>query len=143
MAALEGRTEGSIAALQLAALSMRDRHDIAGFIAGFTEDAATSSITWLKRSCSVSPTTSAVSCWDVDPGPTQRAPLQCGHRPGFWGGAGKYMSAPSTRVTKPGNPLIVEMPVGPKLEANGPLLRGDRAIMPPPPPSSPCELRGG
>ncbi|CAA9286302.1 MAG: Transcriptional activator of maltose regulon, MalT [uncultured Chloroflexi bacterium] len=38
IAALEGRTEGSIAALQLAALSMRGRDDVAGFIAGFAGD---------------------------------------------------------------------------------------------------------
>jgi LuxR family maltose regulon positive regulatory protein len=36
--ALEGRTEGWIAALQLAALSMQGRDDVAGFIAGFTGD---------------------------------------------------------------------------------------------------------
>jgi LuxR family transcriptional regulator, maltose regulon positive regulatory protein len=38
IAALEGRTEGWIAALQLAALSMRGRADVAGFIAGFAGD---------------------------------------------------------------------------------------------------------
>jgi LuxR family maltose regulon positive regulatory protein len=38
VAALEGRTEGWIAALQLAALSMRDRDDVAGFIAAFAGD---------------------------------------------------------------------------------------------------------
>ena len=38
VAALEGRTEGWIAALQLAALSMQGRDDAAGFIAGFTGD---------------------------------------------------------------------------------------------------------
>jgi len=38
VAALAGRTEGWIAALQLAALSMQGRDDIAGFIAGFTGD---------------------------------------------------------------------------------------------------------
>jgi LuxR family transcriptional regulator, maltose regulon positive regulatory protein len=38
IAALEGRTEGWIAALQLAALSMQGRDDIAGFIAGFAGD---------------------------------------------------------------------------------------------------------
>jgi LuxR family maltose regulon positive regulatory protein len=38
IAALEGRTEGWIAALQLAALSMRGRDDVAGFIAGFAGD---------------------------------------------------------------------------------------------------------
>ena len=37
-AALEGRTEGWIAALQLAALSMQGRDDVAGFIAGFAGD---------------------------------------------------------------------------------------------------------
>jgi LuxR family maltose regulon positive regulatory protein len=36
--ALEGRTEGWIAALQLAALSMAGRDDVAGFIAGFAGD---------------------------------------------------------------------------------------------------------
>jgi LuxR family maltose regulon positive regulatory protein len=38
VAALESRTEGWIAALQLAALSMRGREDVAGFIAGFAGD---------------------------------------------------------------------------------------------------------
>ena len=38
IAALEGRTEGWIAALQLAALSMQGREDISGFIAGFAGD---------------------------------------------------------------------------------------------------------
>ncbi len=38
VAALEGRTEGWIAALQLAALSLQGREDVAGFIAGFAGD---------------------------------------------------------------------------------------------------------
>ena len=38
VAALEGRTEGWIAALQLAALSLQGRTDVAGFIAGFAGD---------------------------------------------------------------------------------------------------------
>ena len=38
VAALEGRTEGWIAALQLAALSMQARDDVASFIAGFAGD---------------------------------------------------------------------------------------------------------
>ncbi len=38
IAALEGRTEGWIAALQLAALSLQGRADVAGFIAGFAGD---------------------------------------------------------------------------------------------------------
>ena len=38
VAALEGRTEGWIAALQLAALSIQGREDVAGFVAGFAGD---------------------------------------------------------------------------------------------------------
>jgi len=38
VAALESRTEGWIAGLQLAALSMRGRDDIAGFIRAFAGD---------------------------------------------------------------------------------------------------------
>jgi LuxR family maltose regulon positive regulatory protein len=38
VAALDGRTEGWIAALQLAALSMQDRDDVSAFIAGFAGD---------------------------------------------------------------------------------------------------------
>jgi LuxR family transcriptional regulator, maltose regulon positive regulatory protein len=38
VAALEGRTEGWIAALQLAALSIQGRQDAAAFIAGFAGD---------------------------------------------------------------------------------------------------------
>ena len=38
VAALEGRTEGWIAALQLAALSIQGRDDVTGFIAGFAGD---------------------------------------------------------------------------------------------------------
>lgn len=38
VAALEARTEGWVAALQLAALSMQGRDDVAGFIAGFAGD---------------------------------------------------------------------------------------------------------
>jgi len=38
IATLEGRTEGWIAALQLAALSLQGREDVAGFVAGFAGD---------------------------------------------------------------------------------------------------------
>ncbi len=38
IAALEGRTEGWIAALQLAALSLQGREDVEGFVAGFAGD---------------------------------------------------------------------------------------------------------
>jgi LuxR family maltose regulon positive regulatory protein len=36
VASLEGRTEGWIAGLQLAALSMRDRNDVSGFVEDFS-----------------------------------------------------------------------------------------------------------
>ena len=38
VAALEDRTEGWIAGLQMAALSMQNRGDVAGFVAAFTGD---------------------------------------------------------------------------------------------------------
>ena len=62
IAALEDRTEGWIAGLQLAALSMQGREDIAGFIRASPETTATSWTIWSKRSCSVSPNVSAASC---------------------------------------------------------------------------------
>jgi LuxR family maltose regulon positive regulatory protein len=62
VAALEARTEGWIAALQLAALSMQGRSDAAEFIADFTGDDPISSTTSLKRSCSGSPNPLGSSC---------------------------------------------------------------------------------
>jgi LuxR family maltose regulon positive regulatory protein len=38
VAALEGRTKGWIAALQMAALSMQGRDDVADFVVGFAGD---------------------------------------------------------------------------------------------------------
>ena len=61
IAALEARTEGWIAGLQLAALSMQGREDIAGFIRPSPETTATSWTIWSKRSCSASPNLSAAS----------------------------------------------------------------------------------
>ena len=60
VATLEGRTEGWIAALQLAALSMQGQSDVTGFIASFAGTTATSSTTSSKRSCSASPSLSGV-----------------------------------------------------------------------------------
>ena len=54
IAALETRTEGWIAGLQLAALSMKGHQDVSGFIRAFSEIIATSWIIYLKRFCSVS-----------------------------------------------------------------------------------------
>jgi LuxR family maltose regulon positive regulatory protein len=60
--ALETRTEGWIAGLQLAALSLRQHQDVAGFISTFTAATASSSTTWWRRSSSTSRTTSGNSC---------------------------------------------------------------------------------
>ena len=60
--ALETRTEGWIAGLQLAALSMRGRDDIAGSSGRSLATTATSSITSSRRSWGVSRSESGVSC---------------------------------------------------------------------------------
>ena len=54
---LEARTEGWIAALQLAALSMQGRDDPPAFIAGSPATTASSSTTWSRRCSNASPTT--------------------------------------------------------------------------------------
>jgi hypothetical protein len=62
VAALEGRTEGWIAALQLAALSMQGRDDVSGFIAGFAGDDRYIVDYLARRCCSASPRRSRTSC---------------------------------------------------------------------------------
>jgi LuxR family maltose regulon positive regulatory protein len=62
VSALEERTEGWIAALQLAALSMQGRGDVAGFIAGFAGDDRYIVDYLVGRWCSVNPTRSGRSC---------------------------------------------------------------------------------
>ncbi|MEJ7816750.1 MAG: hypothetical protein WKF53_16395 [Rubrobacter sp.] len=62
IAALETRTEGWIAGLQLAALSMRGREDVPGFIKAFAGDNRYIAWTiWSKRSCSASQNVSGAS----------------------------------------------------------------------------------
>ena len=61
VAALETRTEGWIAGLQLAALSMQGRQDVSGFIAAFAGDDRYI-VDWSKRCCSVSRSMSGASC---------------------------------------------------------------------------------
>jgi len=53
VAALEERTEGWTAALQLAALSLRGREDVGYFIARFAGTTGTSSTTWPRRCCRI------------------------------------------------------------------------------------------
>ena len=62
VAALEGRTEGWIAALQLAALSMQGETTSPASSPALPEMIVTSSTTWPRRCCSVSPTVSRPSC---------------------------------------------------------------------------------
>jgi LuxR family transcriptional regulator, maltose regulon positive regulatory protein len=62
VAALEGRTEGWIAALQLAALSMQGETMPPRSSPTSPGTTATSSTTWPRRSCNASPTTSSTSC---------------------------------------------------------------------------------
>ena len=62
IATLETRTEGWIAGLQLAALSMQGRDDVTGFIRAFGAMTATSSTTSPKKSFSVNPRRSGASC---------------------------------------------------------------------------------
>ena len=62
IAALETRTEGWIAGLQLAALSMQGHKDVAGFIQAFTGDHRTLWIIWLKKCCSVNLKKFETSC---------------------------------------------------------------------------------
>ena len=64
IATLEDRTEGWIAALQLAALSMQGREEVGGFIAASPEMTGTSSTTWSRRFWGGNPLTSATS-WSV------------------------------------------------------------------------------
>ena len=61
--ALEAATEGWIAALQLAALSMPGRDDIDDFIATFTGDDRFVVTTSSRRSSNARATMSATSCW--------------------------------------------------------------------------------
>jgi len=99
VAALEGRTEGWIAALQLAALSMQGRDDVAGFIAGFAggrslcrrlpgRGGAAAPV----RSCPDLPAA------DLYPGPAERPAVRCRHRAGrrqgHAGGAGSREPVP-------------------------------------------------
>src|SRR5687767_14048282 len=58
MIALEERTEGWIAALQLVAFSMQGRDDIADFVVSSAGNARTSSTLWSGRYCRASPATS-------------------------------------------------------------------------------------
>ena len=83
VAALEGRTEGWIAALQLAALSMQGRDDIAGFIAGFAGDDRYIVDYLVEEVLQRQPeTVRSFLLRDLDPRPAERPAVRCRHRPG-------------------------------------------------------------
>ena len=85
VAALEGRTEGWIAALQLAALSLQGRDDVAGFIADFAGDDRYI-VDYLAEEVLPAPARAgpAVPVADLGPGPAVRPTVRCRHRPGRW-----------------------------------------------------------
>ena len=99
VAALEGRTEGWIAALQLAALSLQGRDDVAGFIAGFAGDDRYI-VDYLAEEVLAPParTRPGLPAADLGPGPAVWPTVRCGHRPagrqGHAGGAGASESVP-------------------------------------------------
>ena len=81
IAALEGRTEGWIAALQLAALSMQGRADVAGFIAGFAGDDRYI-VDYLVEEVLARPARPGPQLPgpDLDPGPAERPAVRRRHR---------------------------------------------------------------
>ena len=82
IAALEGRTEGWIAALQLAALSMQGRDDVAGFIAGFAGDDRYIVDYLVEEVLRRQPEdVRELPARDVDPEPADRPAVRRGHRP--------------------------------------------------------------
>ena len=129
------------AALQLAALSTRGRDDIVGSMPASREMTATSLITWLKRSCSVSPTTSAGSCWrrrswtDSARPSAMRSPA----RTLGWGGdihVGAFEEGHQTRQTSDRRGAR-----GPEASKRALMCGATRRSCRPPRPSSPCQLR--
>ena len=83
VAALEARTEGWIAALQLAALSMQGRDDVAGFIAGFAGDDRYVVDYLAEEVLQRQPEhVQALPAADLHPGPAERPAVRCRHRAG-------------------------------------------------------------
>ncbi len=86
--ALEGRTEGWIAALQLAALSMAGRDDVTSFIAGFAGDDRYVVDYLVEEVLQRQPRRSpGVPAADVGPRPDERVPVRRRHRAGRRPGA--------------------------------------------------------
>ena len=81
VAALDARTEGWVAGLQLAALSMRDNQDVPGFIAGFTGSHRFVIDYLVEEVLERQPDdVRDFLLQTVDPRPPQRTAVRCGHR---------------------------------------------------------------
>jgi LuxR family maltose regulon positive regulatory protein len=79
--ALEGRTEGWIAALQLAALSLEDRDDPSAFIAGFAGDDRFIVDYLVDEVLDRQPDDVGLPPRDLRPRPVDGSPVRRGHRP--------------------------------------------------------------
>ena len=93
VAALEARTEGWISGLQLAALSMRGREDIPGFIRAFAGDDRYILDYLVEEVLQRQPErVRSFLTADLHSRQAQRSPLRCRHQPGRWqrdvGGSG-------------------------------------------------------
>ena len=91
VATLDGRAEGWIAALQLAALSMRGRDDVGAFIAGFAGDDR-HVVDYLAEEvlARLPEDVRELPARDVDPRTTHRAALRRRHRPRRGAGPGSW-----------------------------------------------------
>jgi hypothetical protein len=111
VAVLDGRTKGWIAALQLAALSMQGRDDVAGFIAGFAGDdryIVDCLVEGLAASALPDP---RVLATDLGTGSFERTIVRCRHRSGRWQSNARDAAA-SEPVRGPArrSPTLVSLP---------------------------------
>ena len=146
IAALETRTEGWVAALQLAALSLRGRSEPAAFIAAFAGDDRYI-VDYLVEEVLEPPTAARarLPAPDLHPGPAERTAVRRRHRehrePGDAG-------APGPRQPVPGparrHPPLVPLPPPVRRGAADPPARGTRRGRGrPAPPRQPVVRRGG
>ena len=129
VAALEGRTEGWIAALQLAALSMQGRDDVAGFIAGFAGDDRYIVDYLVEEVLQRQPEqVRQLPAADLDPGPADWPAVRCRHRPGGRQGdaGGARSREPVPRPARRPPPLVSLPPALCRRAARAPLRRAAR-----------------
>ena len=130
VAALEARTEGWIAALQLAALSMQGRDDVAGFIAGFAGDDRYIVDYLVEEVLHRQPERGPeLPAGDVDPEPAQRPAVRRRHRPGRGQGhaGGARSREPVPRPARRPAPVVPLPPALRRRAAGAPPRRATRA----------------